>query len=103
MGTLSIINSTLDISYEYRNESIVISGSYRKSNSTGVLQTFSGTVYRVLDGDQTEYMGTFSGQARGGKMCYSINEMPRADIRMVQDALDEIEPQITGGEEGGES
>ena len=104
MGTFQITNSTLNSSYTYTDESVVVTGNYDKDGKTSTLKSISGSCYRKTEqGEQGEYIGNFNGYMREDEVRYSLSEMSRKDSNLAWDAIDEIEQNVLGGEEGGEA
>lgn len=104
MGTFAVINSTLNSSYTYTDESVVVNGSYEKDAQNDTLRSISGSVYHKTEsGDQSEYIGNFNGYQREDGIKYSLSEMTRKDANKVWDAIDGIEPHVLPqtAEEGG--
>ena len=106
MGTFAVINSTLNSSYTYTDESVVVNGSYEKDAQNDTLRSISGSVYHKTEsGEQGEYIGNFNGYPIGGEIKYSLSQMSRKENNLTWNAIDDIEihvmPQIT--EEGGEA
>lgn len=106
MGTFAVINSTLNSSYNYTDELVVVNGGYEKDAQNDTLRSISGSVYRkTQDGQQGEIVGNFNGYPRNGKVKYSLSEMTHSDSDIVWNAIDGIEPHVlpqTNGE-GGEA
>lgn len=102
MGTFTITSSTLNNGYEFTNNVVVVNGSYTKNAQTDTLQNVSGSVYLPAVGGQGEYLGNFNGYMREGEVKYSISEMSRKDANKVWDAIDEIELNIIGSNNGEE-
>jgi hypothetical protein len=104
MGTFAVINSTLNSSYTYTDESVVVNGSYQKDAQNDTLQSISGSVYHKTEsGEQGEYIGNFNGYQREDGIRYSLSEMTRRDNNLVWNAIDGIEPHVLPqtAEEGG--
>ena len=102
MGTFTVTSSSLNSQYEYKDENVVVNGSYQKDAQTDTLQNISGSCYQADgNGEQGEYIGNFNGYLRSGEVRYSLSEMSRRDSNLVWDAIDEIEQNILGtnGEE----
>ena len=104
MGTFNITNSTLNSSYTYTDEDILVNGTYEKDAQTDTLRSISGSCYRkTQDGQQGEYVGNFNGYQREDGIKYSLSEMTRRDNNLVWNAIDGIEPHVlpqTNGEGG---
>lgn len=99
MGTFRITNSELNNSYQYKNESIIVNGDYRKDAIRGTLTSVSGSCYSInAQGEQGDYIGNFNGYMRDEEIRYSLSEMSRRNSNLVWDAIDEIEPNITGNQ-----
>ena len=100
MGTFNITNSELNNSYQYKDTSIIVTGSYNKDAIRDTLTSVSGSCYRVnAQGEQGDYIGNFNGYVReGGEIRYSLSEMSRRDSNLVWDAIDSIESNITGNQ-----
>lgn len=97
MGTFNITSSTLNNSYEYKDENIIVNGNYTKNAQTGSLQSINGSCYRInSEGEQGDFVGSFNGNVRNGEIYYSLSEMSRRDSNLVWDAIDEIEQYVTG-------
>jgi len=104
MGTFAVINSTLNSSYNYTDELVVVNGNFTKDATNDTLQSISGSCYRKTEsGEQGEYIGNFNGYQREDGIKYSLSEMTRRDNNLVWNAIDGIEPHILPQttEEGG--
>jgi len=97
-GTFEIKSQTNNSTFEYRTSQMIIQGGFAKDIQTGAVQTINGSCYRVgQDGSLGAFFGNFNGFARDGQeIKYSMSEMSRQDANQVWDAIDEIEPLITG-------
>jgi len=102
MGTFTITSSILNNGYDFKNESVVVQGTYSKDATTDTLQNVSGQVHELAVGGSGAYIGNFSGYMRDGEMKYAISEMSRKDANKVWDAIDEIELNIIGSNNGEE-
>ena len=102
MGTFNVTSSTLNNGYEYSNEYVTVNGNYTMDATNNTLQNVSGSVYKPAVGGQGEYIGNFNGYMRDGEVKYSISEMSRKDANKVWDAIDEIEQNILGTNNGEE-
>ena len=100
MGTFVIKSSTLNNQFEYSDESLIVVGNYAKDAQNDELQNVSGSCYRNNGGEQGEYVGNFNGYMRDGEIRYSMSEMSRKDSNKVWDAIDEIEANILGENQG---
>ena len=97
MGTFNIINSTLNNSYKYKDENLIVNGNYTKNAQTGGLQSVNGTCYRInSEGEEGDFVGSFNGNVRNSVIYYSLSEMSRSDSNLVWNAIDEIEVNVTG-------
>ena len=97
MGTFTVTSSALNNSYEYKDNAVIVNGTYNIDNTTSTLQSVNGTVYQQnQDGEQGEYIGNFNGYMRDGVIRYSLSEMSRQQSNLVWNAIDGIEPNITG-------
>lgn len=104
MGTFNVTSSTLNSSYTYTDENIVVNGGYQNDAQNDTLQSISGSCYRKTEsGEQGEYVGNFNGYQREDGIKYSLSEMTRKDANKVWDAIDGIEPHVLPqtAEEGG--
>ena len=100
MGTFNIISSTLNNQYEYKDASLVVNGNYTKDAQNDTLQNISGSCYRInTAGEQGDYVGNFNGYPKDGDIVYDLSQMNRRDSNLVWDAIDEIEPNVTGNNE----
>ena len=89
-------SSAMNNSYEYKDNAVIVTGTYNIDNTTSTLQSVNGTVYlQNQDGQQGEYIGNFNGYMRDGVIRYSLSEMSRAQSNLVWNAIDGIEPNIT--------
>ena len=99
MESFEITSSTLNNNYEYKNDYVVVNGSFVKDAKTDVISSISGTAYRKnAQGEQGEYIGNFNGYMRDGEIKYSLSEMSRQDSNLVWDAIDAIEGNIINTE-----
>ena len=96
MGTFTITSSNLNCGYEYKNESVEVSGSYSKDATTDTMMNVSGTVYVTTPDGRGDYIGNFNGYMRDGEVRYSLSEMSRKNSNLVWNAIDEIELNIIG-------
>jgi hypothetical protein len=97
MGTFEIKSQTNNAQYEYVNDVIIVQGNYQKNALNGDIQSINGTAYRKdQEGEMGEHIGSFNGYVRNGEIRYSLSEMSRRDSNLVWDAIDEIEPHVTG-------
>ena len=97
MGTFTVTSSNLNNGYNYKDNAVIVTGSYNKDAQTNTLQNVSGQVYRQdAQGEQGDYIGNFNGYMRDGEIRYSMSEMSRRDSNLVWDAIDGIEPYILG-------
>ena len=105
MGNFVINGSSLNNTYVYDDENVIVQGNYTLDAKQGnALQNISGSVYKKnQQGEQGEYIGNFNGYVReGGEIRYSISEMSRRNANMTWDAIDAIEAEITGSNAGEE-
>ena len=94
-----VTSRTENAQYEYDNSEMFIQGTFVKDAETGDLQNVSGTCYRKDEhGQHGEYFGNFNGYLRDGEVKYSMSEMSHTDANKVWAAVEEIEPEIVGGE-----
>ena len=97
MGTFTITSSNLNNGYEYKDSAVIVNGSYNKDAQTNTLQNVNGNVYeKDAQGQTGRYIGNFNGSINNGEITYSLSAMSRADSNKVWDAIDGIEPNITG-------
>ena len=94
MGTIT--SSTLNCVYEYKNESVEVTGSYSKDATTGTMMNVSGKAYVTTPDGRGDYIGNFNGYMRDGEVRYSLSEMSRKNSNLVWNAIDEIELNIIG-------
>ena len=100
MGTFNIVTSTLNNQYDYKDENLVVNGTYSMDAKNNTLQNVGGSCYRInAQGEQGEYVGNFNGYMRDGEIRYSLSEMTRKDSNDVWDAIDAIELNIIGTNE----
>lgn len=100
MSTFNITGSTLNTSYEYKDENIIVQGSFAKGGQSGNLQSIKGTAYRNVDGQMGGSIGFFNGYPSGEEITYDLSQMSRKDSNLVWDAIDEIEAYALGENEG---
>lgn len=97
MGNFVIKSSQLNNSFAYDNVQVIVIGSYSKDAGTDNLISVHGDVYNNASGSQGTYIGNFNGTANAqGEISYDLSAMSRQDSNKVWDAIDEIEPYITG-------
>lgn len=96
MGTFTVTSSNLNCGYEYKNESVEVSGSYSKDATTDTMTNVSGAAYVTTPDGRGEYIGNFNGYMRDGEVRYSLSEMSRKNSNLVWNAIDEIELNIIG-------
>ena len=101
MSTFTVTSSNLNCGYEYKNESVEVTGSYSKDATTDTMTNVSGTAYVTTPDGRGDYIGNFNGYMRDGEVRYSLSEMSRKNSNLVWNAIDEIELNIIGtnGEE----
>lgn len=102
MGTFIINSQTTNAQYEYKDNAIIVQGNYVKDASNGELKSISGSCYHKEGDNQGEYIGNFNGYPRNGEIKYDLSEMTRQSNRLVWDAIDEIEENISGNDENAE-
>lgn len=103
MGTFEIKSQTNNAQYEYKDDAIIVQGNYQKDALTGDVRSINGTAYRKdQQGEIGENIGNFNGYVRNGEIRYSLSEMSRRDSNAVWDAIDEIEPHVTGEDSNNE-
>lgn len=97
MGSFNLKASSLNSSYEYKNNVLVVTGSIAKDALTNTLQSLSGACHRKnSEGEAGDYVGNFNSHIRNGEIKYSLSEMSRQDSNLVWDAIEEIEPYVLG-------
>ena len=85
------------INYAYKNDDMIVIGSYVKNAETGNLQSHNGTCYTNNEGEQADRIGTFFGNPKeDGSIVYAISEMTLEQMALVQAAIADIEKEITG-------
>ena len=100
MGTFNITGSILSNQYQYKDNAVIVNGNYNVDNTTGTLQNVHGDVYNLdAQGNQGTYIGYFNGSMNGDAITYDLSAMSRSDSNKVWDAIDGIEPNITGENE----
>lgn len=97
MGNYVINSSQLNINFKYDNAQVIVIGSFSKDAGTGDVISVHGDVYTNNSGQQGNYIGHYTGTTDGqGVINYDLSAMSRQDSNKVWDAIDEIEPYITG-------
>lgn len=95
MESFNLKNSSLDSSYEYKNEVLVVTGSISKDALHNTLNSLSGSCHRITnEGEPGDYVGNFNSHIRNGVIKYSLSEMSREDSNLVWDAIEGIEPYV---------
>ena len=96
MSEFVIKSSILNSQYEFKDESIIVSGNFQKDAQTNVLVSISGECYRNVDGNMGDSFGYFNGypSPNSDEMSYDLSQMKRADSELVWDAIDAIETEI---------
>ena len=94
METFVIKSQTTNAQYEYKDENIIVQGSFVKDAANGNLQSISGSCYRKDGDEQGDYIGNFNGYPRNGAIKYDLSEMTRQDSNLVWNAIDVIEAEI---------
>ena len=102
MEKFEVKSSSLNVSYMYSNDVVIVSGNYSKDAQNDTLNNINGTVYVNNAGEQGNFIGNFNGTMRGDEIRYSLSEMSRADSNKVWDAIDNIEPYVLGENEPAE-
>ena len=101
MGTFEIKNSTLNTNFEYKDAGIIVQGNFVKDTVNGTVQSVNGTCYRNTDGNVGGSFGFFNGYPNGdGEIVYDLSQMIRKDSDLTWDAIDAIEAEILGENEG---
>lgn len=95
MGTITEKSRSLSVTADYTNEDVRlnISLNYRKDALTDALVNMEGQVYTS---DTNEYIGSFTGGMRNGKMQYSFSGIE--DLSRLSDlvaCIQDIEEQIS--------
>ena len=97
MGTFNVTSSELNNAFEFKNESLIIGGSYKKDAGENTLKSINGSIYLIDEaGERGDYLGNFNGYMRDGEIKYSVSEMSRKDSNLVWTAIGEIEPYVLG-------
>ena len=96
MSTFTVTSSNLNCGYEYKNESVEVTGSYSKDATTDTMINVSGTAYVTTPDGRGDYIGNFNGYMRDNEVRYSLSEMSRKNSNLVWNAIDEIELNIIG-------
>lgn len=94
MGTITINSSTLNTSFNYKNDQLIINGTFQKDAKSGELQNINGSCYLNNGDTQGDYIGNFNGYPRNGEIRYDLTEMTRQDSNLVWNAIDAIEAEI---------
>lgn len=95
MGTFEITNSELNSQYTYKDNNVVVNGSFKNNVQTETLTSISGSAYAKNEqGEQGDYIGNFNGIVRNGEIFYSLSEMSRSQSNMVWDSIDAIEQNV---------
>jgi hypothetical protein len=97
MGNYVVKSSQLNSSFAYDNAQVIVNGSFSKDAGSGDLISVHGDVYTNNSGQQGTYIGNFNGTVNAqGEISYDLSAMSRQDSNKVWDAIDELEPYITG-------
>jgi len=101
MGTLTIKNRSLSTQADYvdATSGLTINVNYNEDATTNTLTSINGTIYKT---ENMTYAGNFSGQPQDGEMFYSISGVKSRDMANVFAAIEDIEEQITGENDGEE-
>lgn len=101
MGTLTIKTRSLSTHAEYvdATSGLTINVNYNEDATTSTLQSINGTIYKT---ENMTYAGNYSGQPQDGEMSYSISGVKSKDMSKVFAAIEDIEEQITGENDGEE-
>ena len=94
METFVIKSQTLSVMYEYKDDSLVVTGSFNKDAADGTLLTINGQCYRNNGGNQGDYVGNFNGNPSGGEIHYDLSQMSRQDSNLVWNAIGNIEAEV---------
>lgn len=92
--SFEITSSTLNSSFEYKNDSIIVQGSFSKDAKTDSLQSINGTCYRNNGGNMGDNFGYFNGYPNGEEITYDLSQMKRADSNLTWDAIEDIETEV---------
>ena len=98
MGNFNIVNSVLNVQYEYKNDALKIAGNYNQGAETKTVKSINGSIFRLGETQET-YIGNFSGADRDGEMRYSFSEIPSKDADAILEAVSEIEQYVTAVDE----
>lgn len=94
MSEFVIKSSVLNSQYEFKDESIIVSGNFQKDAQTEALTSISGECYRNVEGEKGDNFGYFNGYPSDDEVLYDLSQMKRADSMLVWGAIDEIEAEI---------
>ena len=95
MSNFKITATTKLTQYNYTDDKLIVNGAVESQQSEVI--NINGTAFlKTAEGGQGEYIGNFNGYMRDGEIRYSLSEMSRRDSNKVWDAIDEIEPYVTG-------
>lgn len=94
METFVVKSQTLNVMYEYKDDSLVVNGSFNKDVSNDALLSISGQCYRNNGGIQGDYVGNFNGSPSGDEIRYDLSQMSRQDSNLVWNAIGNIEAEI---------
>ncbi len=96
MSKFNIINSTLNTTFTYENEMLIVNGSFQKDAEIDELQNHSGTAYHPSGDGIGQYIGNFNGRMVNGQMKYTLSDVTRQDTIIILDAIADIEKYING-------
>lgn len=101
MGTLTVKTRSLSTQADYvdATSGLTINVNYNEDVQTSTLKSINGTIYKT---DGMTYAGNFSGQPQGDDMEYSISGVKSKDMAKVFAAIEDIEEQIKGENDGEE-
>ena len=98
MGTFTIKSQTISTAYQYKDEGIIVAGTYDRDGQTQEVKGISGNAYYPDEkGEQGQSIGNFFGSPDGkGGFIFSLSQMTLDQITLVQGAIQEIENNILG-------
>jgi len=102
MESFEVKSQNLTSNYEFKNDSVYVSGSFDSNKAETEVQTIRGDVYfaPTQPGQQRgDYIGNFNGTMGNDGMEYSVSKMNRTKKNMTWAAIDAIEPHIIPVEE----
>lgn len=91
MKDYQITSETTNTDYEFRNESVIVQGSFVKDTAKGTLQSISGSCFLNNNGEVGRFLGSFNGYPREEGIKYTLSEIASQDAILASTAMADVE------------